>query len=66
MDQLHKRYTVEQVKVILQGYCQGTMSRAEVEEMLQINKTRFLRCSKTIGQTPRPSPFLISVRRPRS
>ena len=40
MDQLHKRYTVEQVKVILQGYCQGTMSRAEVEEMLHLNKTQ--------------------------
>ena len=41
MDQLHKRFTVEQVKVVLQGYCQGTMSRAEVEEMLSIGKTRF-------------------------
>jgi hypothetical protein len=36
MDQLHKRFTVEQVKVLLQGYVQGTMSRAEVEEMLNI------------------------------
>jgi hypothetical protein len=33
MDQLHKRFTADQVKVLLQGYCQGTMSRAEVEEM---------------------------------
>ena len=41
MDQLHKRFTVEQVKVLLQGYVQGTMSRAEVEEMLNIGKTRF-------------------------
>jgi len=33
MDQLHKRFTADQVKVLLQGYRQGTMSRAEVEEM---------------------------------
>ena len=52
MDQLHKRYTVEQVKVILQGYCQGTMSRAEVEEMLQINKTRFFALLKDYRSNP--------------
>jgi len=40
MDQIHKRFTVEQVKVLLKGYCQGTMSRAEVEEMLNISKTQ--------------------------
>ncbi|HZY44671.1 MAG TPA: hypothetical protein VFF70_07980 [Anaerolineae bacterium] len=38
MDQLHKRTTAEQVKVLLHDYCQGTMSRAEAEEMLQIRK----------------------------
>ncbi len=37
MDQLHKRFTVEQIKVLLQGYVQGTMSRTEVEEMLHIS-----------------------------
>ena len=52
MDQLHKRYTVEQVKVILQGYCQGTMSRAEVEEMLQISKTRFFALLKDYRANP--------------
>jgi hypothetical protein len=41
MDQLHKRFSGEQVKVLLQGYCQGTMTRLEVEEMLKIGKTRF-------------------------
>ena len=42
MDQLHKRFSVEQVKVLLQGYLQGTMARSEMEEMLQINKNSFL------------------------
>jgi hypothetical protein len=41
MDQIHKRFSVEQVKFLLQGYTQGTLGRTEVEEMLQINKTRF-------------------------
>lgn len=52
MDQLHKRYTAEQVKVLLHGYCQGTMSRAEVEEMLQINKTRFFALLKDYRASP--------------
>ena len=52
MDQLHKRYTIEQVKVILQGYCQGTMSRAEVEEMLHLNKTRFFALLKDYRANP--------------
>ena len=52
MDQLHKRFTAEQVKVLLQGYCQGTMSRAEVEEMLHIGKTRFFALLKEYQQGP--------------
>jgi hypothetical protein len=41
MEQLHKRFSSEQVKVLFQGYSQGTMTRAEIEEMLNIGKTRF-------------------------
>jgi len=52
MDQLHKRFTADQVKVLLQGYCQGTMSRAEVEEMLNIGKTRFFALFKEYQQGP--------------
>ncbi len=52
MDQLHKRFTIEQVKVLLQGYVQGTMSRAEVEEMLNIGKTRFFALLKEYQQSP--------------
>jgi hypothetical protein len=52
MDQLHKRFTVEQVKVLLQGYSQGTMSRVEVEEMLHISKTRFFALLKAYRSSP--------------
>jgi len=52
MDQLHKRFTVEQIKVLLHGYVQGTMSRTEVEEMLNISKTRFFALLKKYQQSP--------------
>jgi hypothetical protein len=41
MDQIHKRFTTEQVKTLLRGYCQGTLDRSAIEEMLGISKTRF-------------------------
>ncbi len=52
MDQLHKRFTVDQVRGLLQGYRQGTMSRAEVEGMLNIGKTRFFTLLKEYQQSP--------------
>lgn len=52
MDQLHKRYTVEQVKLLLQAYCQGTLSRVEVEELLHVNKTRFFALLKAYRAHP--------------
>ena len=61
MDQLHKRFTVDQVKVLLQGYGQGTMSRAEVEEMLNIGKTRFFALLKEYQQSP--ATFCITYER---
>ncbi len=61
MDQLHKRFTADQVKVLLQGYCQGTMSRAEVEEMLNIGKTRFFALLKEYQQSP--ATFAIAYER---
>lgn len=41
MEQIHKRFTAEQVKVLLKGYCQGTLERSAIEETLGITKTRF-------------------------
>lgn len=62
MDQLHKRFASEQVKVLLQGYLQGTIGRREVEEMLQINKTRFFELLK--GYRCDPESFSIDYERP--
>ena len=52
MAQIHKRFTVEQVKFCLQNYAQGTIGRSEVEEMLQINKTRFFALLKAYRRDP--------------
>lgn len=41
MDQLHKRFSMEQVKLLLQRYTEGELSRAEIEEVLGLGKTRF-------------------------
>jgi len=41
MVQIHKRFTTEQVRVLLKGYCQGTLDRPAIEEILEISKTRF-------------------------
>jgi transposase len=41
MDQLHKRFSVEQVKLLLQRYTEGELSRAELEEVMGVGKTRF-------------------------
>jgi len=41
MDQIHKRFTAEQVQVLLKGYCQGMLDRPSIEDILGISKTRF-------------------------
>ena len=38
--QLHKRFTADQVKALLQGYCQGVIERQAVADILGIGKTR--------------------------
>jgi hypothetical protein len=50
--QLHKKFTVEQVRVLMQAYCQGAMDRAGVEEVLGIGKTRFFALLKQYRQDP--------------
>jgi len=41
MEQVHKRFTAEQVKVLLKGYCQGMLDRSAIEETLEISRSRF-------------------------
>lgn len=61
MTQIHKRFTVEQVQVLFQGYLQGNLSRAEVEDLLKIGKTRFFALLKAYRQDPQA--FTIAYQR---
>ena len=61
MDQLHKRFSVEQVKLLLQRYTEGELSRAEIEEVLAVGKTRFFILLKTYRQSPQT--FSIEYKR---
>jgi len=50
MTQLHKRFTDDQVKVLLRGYCRGVLGRNEIQDMLDIGKTRFFALLKEYRQ----------------
>jgi len=52
MSQLHKRFTDEQIRVLLQGYCEGKMPRAEIQNMLGVGKARFFALLKRYRQDP--------------
>jgi len=52
MTQLHKRFTDDQVKVLLNGYCQGLLDGAGLQEILGIGKTRFFALLKEYRQDP--------------
>jgi len=61
VDQIHKRFTAEQVKVLLKGYYQGMLDRAAVEEILGVGKTRFFALLKQFRHDP--SRLCIGYRR---
>jgi hypothetical protein len=61
MTQVHKRFTVEQVQVLFQGYLQGNLSRVEVESLLEIGKTRFFALLKAYRRDPQT--FTIAYQR---
>ena len=50
--QLHRRFTDDHVKVLLKGYCQGLLERAEVQDMLGVGKTRFFALVKAYRNAP--------------
>ncbi len=52
MDQIHKRFTAEQVKVLLKGYYQGALDRAAIEEILRISKSTFFILLREYRQNP--------------
>jgi hypothetical protein len=52
MDQLHKRFTADQIRLLYQRYCEGMMTRTEIEEILGVGKTRFFALLKVYRQNP--------------
>jgi transposase len=65
MDQLHKRFSVEQVKLLLQRYREGELSRAEIEEVLGVSKTRFFALLKAYRHEPKTFSIEYQRRTPR-
>jgi hypothetical protein len=41
MDQVHKRFTAEQIRVLLKVYCRGILDRPAIEETLGISRSTF-------------------------
>jgi len=68
MDQIHKRFTDDQVKNLFKSYCQRLLARADVEKALGIGKARFFAVLKDYRQNPenfsivyqRSSPFRLT------
>lgn len=52
MKQLHKRLTTEQVRAVLHQYCQGNLTRKEVQHVMGISKTRFFAVLAEYRQNP--------------
>ena len=57
MDQLHNRFTAEQVEALFRGYCQGTLDRPAVEETLKISRPRFFVLLKQYRLDPNKFPL---------
>ena len=52
MEQIHRRFTAEQVKVLFKAYCQGILDRPAVQETLGIGKARFFALLKQYRHNP--------------
>jgi hypothetical protein len=61
MDQVHKRFSDEQVAFLLQAYSQGLMARVDVQEVLGISKSRFFGLWREYRSSPEA--FTISYQR---
>ena len=61
MSQIHKRFSDEQVRAFFQSYCQGTLSRMEIQKVLEIGKTRFFSLLKLFRDDPKD--FTIAYHR---
>lgn len=61
MKHLHKRFSVDQIKIMLSSYLKRRMSRQEVEKEIGIGKTRFFSLLKKYKKDP--SAFSIRYQR---
>lgn len=61
MAQIHKKFSAEQIKILLSSYEAGHISRREIESTLGIHKTRFFALIKRFCQDP--DSFSIDYRR---
>ena len=52
MGQIHKRFTDEQVRLLMQSYDQGQLSREGLEELLGIGRSRFFVLLKDYRRDP--------------
>lgn len=52
MSQIHRRFTDEQVKVLLQGHCMGKLTRTDLQELLGIGRSRFFALLRAYRQDP--------------
>lgn len=62
MAQVHTRFSDEQVIFLLQAYSQGLITRVEVQEALDIGKTRFFALWREYHRNPEA--FTVRYRRP--
>ncbi|MFW6113318.1 MAG: hypothetical protein ACOC78_00140 [Actinomycetota bacterium] len=61
MEQIHRRFTTEQVKALLKGYVKKNLERREVEEVLGIGKARFFSLLREYRDDPEG--FSVEYRR---
>ena len=61
MAQLHKRFSDEQIIFLFQAYEHSLMTREEIQDTLDISRSRFFVLWKEYREDPRP--FSISYQR---
>jgi transposase len=61
MAQIHKKFTIDQIKILFNSYNDGHISRTEIENTLGIGKTRFFALLKQYRD--KPDSFSIDYRR---